>query len=55
MFGIPYEKVYVPNVSRSMMYIKRKDVSGINIKSWEDVVSEMIAKVHQVLNVSPGC
>jgi hypothetical protein len=54
MFGMPYEMVYVPNVPRSIMYIKRKEVSGTNIKSWEDVVSEMIAKVRQVLSVSSG-
>ena len=54
MLGMPHEIINVPNVSRSIMHIIAKDISAINIKSWQEIVSEMIAKVNQILNVSPS-
>lgn len=43
--GMPYDDVAVPGVARPMLHVVRQRVSGANLKSWDDVVGGMIARI----------
>jgi hypothetical protein len=42
--GMPFELVSVPNVARPVIHVRRADVSTKNLKTWEQVVTEMMAR-----------
>lgn len=42
--GIKFERIKLPSIDRVMLHVKRNEISGCNLKSWDDVVSEMILK-----------
>lgn len=45
--GESYRFTSIPGLSRSFLHTKRKDLSGVNIKSWDDVVDQMIGRLHR--------
>lgn len=45
--GMPVEEVTVPNVRRSLLRVQRAALSSVNLKTWDTVVSEMIARVRE--------
>lgn len=42
--GMPYREVTVPGLHRPMLHIRRQEVNGDNLKSWSDVISDMITR-----------
>lgn len=45
--GMPVEEVTVPNVQRPLLRVQRAALSSANLKTWDTVVSEMIARVRE--------
>jgi glycosyltransferase involved in cell wall biosynthesis len=43
--GMPYDHVAVPGVARPMLHVVGQRISGANLKSWDEVVGEMIARI----------
>lgn len=52
--GLNYREVEMAGLTKKLLHIKKNDVFPINIKTWNQVVAEMMAKVKQLLppNVS---
>ena len=50
----PFEQVSIPGMREPVLHVKRENMSQANLKVWEDVVTEMIAKVRvQLRDVPP--
>ena len=43
--GMPYDDVSVPGLARPLLHVRRQQISGANLKSWDDVVGEMIRRI----------
>ena len=43
--GLPCTEVAVPNVTRPLLHVRRDHLSGINLKTWDTVVTEMIDRM----------
>ena len=43
---MPCEEVSVPNVQRSLLHIKRVALSTRHLKTWDNVITEMLGRVH---------
>lgn len=43
--NMPFDQISVPGMRRPVLYVRRENVSGANLKAWEDVIAELIAKV----------
>jgi hypothetical protein len=43
-----FDEVSVPGVKRPLLHVNRDDLCGANLKTWETVISEMIAKFHEI-------
>lgn len=48
--GESYKFTAIPGLSRPFLHIERKSLSGVNIKSWDEVVDQMIGELHRLLN-----
>jgi hypothetical protein len=44
LLNMPFERVHVPGVSKPLLHVKREDLSGANLKTWDTVVRDMIAR-----------
>lgn len=44
-----FNSVSIPGISRSILYVKKKNLSSNNLKTWENVFNDMMEKVNQVL------
>jgi len=44
-----YDQISVPGVSRPLLHVKRENLSGVNLKTWDTVVLEMIARFREEL------
>ena len=42
--SMPFDRVSVPNMTKSILHVNREDISGANLKSWESVITDMIAQ-----------
>jgi hypothetical protein len=42
---LPFDEIAVPGVSRPVLHVKRENLSGANLKTWESVITDMIRKV----------
>lgn len=42
--GMRFTRMKLPGIARTMLHVKRDEISGDNLKSWSDVISEMILK-----------
>jgi hypothetical protein len=54
---VPVEKVAVPNVSGRMLHVRRDCIGNLRLKSWDEVIGEMLNRVavrpsEQPMNVS---
>lgn len=47
--GLPCEPVAVPSVSRPLLHVRGATLTGVNLKSWEIVVREMIEHARTLL------
>ncbi|MDP1604342.1 MAG: hypothetical protein Q8M03_13885 [Legionella sp.] len=45
--GMPFEKIAVPNMKRSVLRVKRENISPEHLKTWNNVITEMIEHVAQ--------
>lgn len=45
LINIPFDKISVPNMTRAVLHVKMENISGANLKTWEDTISDMIDKV----------
>jgi hypothetical protein len=44
LIGEPFDTISVPGLGRPLLKVRREKLSGLNLKSWDVVVSEMIAR-----------
>jgi hypothetical protein len=49
LVNMPFEEVSVPGVRRPLLHVHRDSLTGANLKSWETVVVEMIARFHEAI------
>ncbi|CAM8359590.1 hypothetical protein MCEMOHM34_00897 [Candidatus Methylopumilus universalis] len=49
LLNIPFRKIYIKNISRSILHIRNRDISNLNMKLWENVVNEMLGRVKKNL------
>jgi hypothetical protein len=42
--SMPFDRVSVPNMTKPILHVNREDISGANLKSWESVITDMIAQ-----------
>jgi len=47
--GAPFEQVSVPGVPSPLLHVHRNRLTGVNLKNWETVVVEMMARFHEAL------
>ena len=43
-----YETVSIASLENSVLYVKKKDISGKNMQSWGDVITDIINKVKEL-------
>jgi glycosyltransferase involved in cell wall biosynthesis len=43
--GMPFEKITVPNMKRPVLGVKRENISPAHLKTWNNVITEMIEHV----------
>ena len=56
LMNMPFDQISVPNMSRPVLHVKKENISGANLKTWEDVINEMIRKVRVNLrDLRPRC
>ena len=46
--GIKLRRMELPTICRTMLHVVRDEISGANLKSWNDVVSEMIWRFKEI-------
>jgi len=44
-----FEQVSIPHACNSVLRVKREDITGKNLKSWDSIISELIEKVNKIL------
>lgn len=44
--GMPFDEVAVPEMRTTVLHVKRQSLSTANLKSWEDVIVDMISHTH---------
>jgi hypothetical protein len=49
--GIPHKAVMIDGISRLMLHVRREDTNFANIKSWDEVISDMLQKVAALLEL----
>ena len=49
LVDMPFEQLSVPGVRMPLLHVHRDRLTGANLKTWETVVVEMIARFHQTL------
>jgi len=47
--GMPFDRVRVPGLSRDLLHVKRGNLSGGNLKTWDTVIVEMMARFNAAL------
>jgi hypothetical protein len=48
--GMPFERVSVAGVSRRLLHVRRADLTGANLKTWDTVVVEMMARFREAFS-----
>jgi len=49
LLNMPFNKIFIKNISRSILHIKKKDISSTNTKLWETIIDEMLNKLNEKL------
>ena len=49
LLNIPFRKIYIKDISRSILHIRNRDISNLNMKLWENVVNELLCRVKKNL------
>jgi glycosyltransferase involved in cell wall biosynthesis len=45
--GMPCERLAIPGLDRAMIHVKRNEISGANLKTWNNVITDMISRMHK--------
>lgn len=45
--GMPFEEISIPRVTRSMLHVKKWSLSTQHLKTWNDVITEMLTHVSE--------
>ncbi|MCL9683548.1 glycosyltransferase [Legionella maioricensis] len=40
--GLHFEEVSIPNLNRPLLRLKREEISPVNLKTWDNVITEMV-------------
>ncbi len=40
--NIPFERISISDMTRPILYVKRQDISEVALKTWEDIITEML-------------
>jgi hypothetical protein len=51
--GMRLERVSVPGVHRPLLHVRRADLTAVNLKSWNDVIVDMISHVGRIGTARP--
>lgn len=43
--NLSFDKIAVPGMSRPVLHVRRENLSGANLKTWESVITDMIQRV----------
>jgi hypothetical protein len=52
--GERFDSVSVPGVEAPLLHVKRSELTGRNLKSWNDVIEEMVCEAQRRLRDRPG-
>ncbi len=45
--GLHFEEVSIPNLNRSLLHLKREEISPVNLKTWDNVITEMVEHISE--------
>lgn len=40
--GLHFEEVTIPGLDRSLLHVKKEEISPVNLKTWDNVITEMV-------------
>lgn len=46
--GMQFEEISVPGMNRNLLYLKKGDISPFRLKTWDNVITEMIEYMHGI-------
>jgi hypothetical protein len=46
---MPFDQISFPTMTRPLLHVKRENVSGANLKSWDNIITEMINRFRSEL------
>jgi hypothetical protein len=47
--GLPFNEMAVLGIDRKLLYVQRQNVSGVNLKSWDGVIQDMLQTVKDMI------
>ena len=48
LLGMPFNKIFIKNISRFILHVKKKNITSVNTKVWETIINEMLVKFKQL-------
>lgn len=51
--GMPYDHVAVPGLARPVLHVTRDDISPLNLRTWDQVINDMIERIDTLLLKRP--
>ena len=54
LHDVPFDRIGIRGMNRPMLHVRRSDMSAANVKTWKDVVLEMMDRVYAVLPAADG-
>jgi len=52
--NMPFDLVNIPSIGKPVLHVRRGDISGINLKTWDAVIVDMINKAHSLMPANSG-
>lgn len=40
--GLDFEEVRIPNLNKTLLHLKKEEISPVNLKTWDNVITEMV-------------
>ena len=54
LMDMPFDYVSIPKMSKPVIHVKRANISGVNLKTWHEVIADMIGRTQAGLQHTPG-
>jgi hypothetical protein len=54
LMNVQFETVLIPGVSKPLLHVNRRNLTGANLKDWETVIIEMIARYREAMRTPQG-